>query len=118
MRSHTLTLPLDVLKTRIQSDAALAGMSLAAVCRRIVAAEGPRALLAGFTANGCGYFMQGAIKFGCTRRASGASSASSRRAALMEGRATACRSGSRRRPAPRSWPVWPCAPWKPQKFAS
>ena len=70
--SHTLTLPLDVLKTRIQSDAALAGMSLAAVCRRIVAAEGPRALLAGFTANGCGYFMQGAIKFGlyeaCKRR--------------------------------------------------
>ena len=70
--SHTLTLPLDVLKTRIQSDAALAGLSLAAVCRRIVAAEGPRALLAGFTANGCGYFMQGAIKFGlyeaCKRR--------------------------------------------------
>ena len=70
--SHTLTLPLDVLKTRIQSDAALAGLSLAAVCRRIVTTEGPRALLAGFTANGCGYFMQGAIKFGlyeaCKRR--------------------------------------------------
>ena len=70
--SHTLTLPLDVLKTRIQSDAALAGLSLAAVCRRIVTKEGPRALLAGFTANGCGYFMQGAIKFGlyeaCKRR--------------------------------------------------
>ena len=70
--SHTLTLPLDVLKTRIQSDAALAGLSLAAVYRRIVTQEGPRALLAGFTANGCGYFMQGAIKFGlyeaCKRR--------------------------------------------------
>ena len=38
--SHTLTLPLDVLKTRIQSDAALAGLSLAAVSA-IVAAEEP-----------------------------------------------------------------------------
>ena len=70
--SHTPTLPLDVLKTRIQSDAALAGLSLAGLRALIVTTEGQRALLAGFTANGCGYFMQGAIKFGlyeaCKRR--------------------------------------------------
>lgn len=70
--SHTLTLPLDVLKTRIQSDAAFVGLGTMAVCRKIVGAEGPRALLAGFTANGMGYLMQGAIKFGlyetCKRR--------------------------------------------------
>jgi len=62
--SHTATLPLDVLKTKIQSDAAFAGLGLAAVAKRVVRTQGPRALLAGFTPNALGYFAQGAIKFG------------------------------------------------------
>ena len=88
--SHTLTLPSDA-QNADPSDAALAGLS-SRRCRRIVAAGGPaRALLAGFTANGCGYFTQGAIKFGlyeaCKRRIF-----REPRPAAIDRRTTACRS--------------------------
>ena len=62
--SHTVTLPLDVLKTKIQSDAHLARLGAVGAVRAVVRQQGSRALFAGFTPNAAGYFMQGAIKFG------------------------------------------------------
>jgi len=62
--SHTATLPLDVLKTKMQSDRDLAGMTPTQALRRVVRRDGPGQLLAGFSANALGYFSQGAIKFG------------------------------------------------------
>lgn len=62
--SHTATLPLDVLKTKMQSDRALAGLSPTQALRRVVREGGPSQLLTGFSVNAIGYFSQGAIKFG------------------------------------------------------
>lgn len=62
--SHTAVLPLDVLKTKMQSDRELGRLSPTAALRRVVHAGGPSQLLTGFSANAVGYFSQGAIKFG------------------------------------------------------
>ena len=62
--SHSMFFPLDVLKTKMQSDVELAGLSARRALKRIMERDGPRHLLAGFSANAMGYFSQGAIKFG------------------------------------------------------
>lgn len=62
--SHTAALPLDVLKTKMQSDKGLAGLSATQAMRKIVRNDGPGQLMTGFSVNAIGYFSQGAIKFG------------------------------------------------------
>lgn len=54
---------IDVIKTRIQIDPALARHSLLSGGRLIVAKEGPSALLTGFGPTAVGYFVQGGGKF-------------------------------------------------------
>jgi solute carrier family 25 (mitochondrial phosphate transporter), member 3 len=54
---------IDVVKTRIQIDPALARHSLLSGGRLIVAKEGPSALLTGFGPTAVGYFVQGGGKF-------------------------------------------------------
>ncbi|KAJ8601664.1 hypothetical protein CTAYLR_007458 [Chrysophaeum taylorii] len=66
--SHSAVLPLDVLKTKMQSDVALKGLSTPRALRRIIRRDGPSQLLAGFSANAIGYFSQGALKFGLYER--------------------------------------------------
>lgn len=55
--------PIDVIKTRIQVDPNLAKHSLLSGGRKIIAAEGPRALLTGFGPTAVGYLVQGGAKF-------------------------------------------------------
>ena len=57
------TLAVDVVKTRIQIDPALARHSMSAAGRKIIAAEGPRGLLTGFGPTAVGYLVQGGAKF-------------------------------------------------------
>ena len=54
---------IDVVKTRIQIDPALARHSLLSGGRLIVSKEGPAALLTGFGPTAVGYFVQGGGKF-------------------------------------------------------
>ncbi|KAG8738497.1 hypothetical protein FRC10_006782 [Ceratobasidium sp. 414] len=54
---------IDVVKTRIQIDPALAKDSLLSGGRKIVAAEGPKGLLTGFGPTAVGYLVQGGAKF-------------------------------------------------------
>jgi solute carrier family 25 phosphate transporter 3 len=54
---------IDVVKTRIQIDPALARHSLLSGGRLIVTKEGPSALLTGFGPTAVGYFVQGGGKF-------------------------------------------------------
>lgn len=62
--THSAVFPLDVLKTKMQADASLAGLSASRALRRILQRDGKSNFLAGFSANAVGYFSQGAIKFG------------------------------------------------------
>ena len=62
--SHSLFVPLDVIKTKIQLDPTLVGKSTYDVFKRIIKAEGYSALLQGFIATAMGYGLQGACKFG------------------------------------------------------
>jgi len=61
--THGGMTPIDVVKTRIQVDPALAHHSLLSAGRKIVAAEGPSALLTGFGPTAVGYLVQGGAKF-------------------------------------------------------
>ncbi|EMD39527.1 hypothetical protein CERSUDRAFT_111850 [Gelatoporia subvermispora B] len=61
--THGGMTPIDVVKTRIQIDPALARKSLLAGGRYIVANEGPAALLTGFGPTAVGYLVQGGAKF-------------------------------------------------------
>ena len=61
--THGAMTPIDVVKTRIQVDPALARHSLLSAGRKIVANEGPSALLTGFGPTAVGYFIQGGGKF-------------------------------------------------------
>ncbi|EJU03151.1 mitochondrial carrier [Dacryopinax primogenitus] len=61
--THGGMTPIDVIKTRIQIDPALKGHSLLSGGRKIVAAEGPAALLTGFGPTAVGYLIQGGAKF-------------------------------------------------------
>lgn len=54
---------IDVVKTRIQVDAAYKGLNLVSGTRYIVAQEGPKALLTGFGPTAVGYLAQGGAKF-------------------------------------------------------
>ncbi|KAI0071217.1 mitochondrial carrier [Panus rudis PR-1116 ss-1] len=61
--THGAMTPIDVVKTRIQVDPALARHSLLSGTRIIVANEGPSALLTGFGPTAVGYLVQGGAKF-------------------------------------------------------
>ncbi|KZO96981.1 mitochondrial carrier [Calocera viscosa TUFC12733] len=61
--THGAMTPIDVIKTRIQIDPGLKGYSLLSGGRKIVAAEGSRALLTGFGPTAVGYLVQGGAKF-------------------------------------------------------
>ncbi|KAI0643148.1 mitochondrial carrier [Trametes meyenii] len=61
--THGGMTPIDVVKTRIQIDPEMARMSLLSGGRRIVAQEGPAALLTGFGPTAVGYLIQGGTKF-------------------------------------------------------
>lgn len=61
--THGAMTPIDVVKTRIQVDPNLARHSLLSGGRKIIAAEGPRALLTGFGPTAVGYLVQGGAKF-------------------------------------------------------
>jgi solute carrier family 25 phosphate transporter 3 len=59
-----MMVPLDLIKTRIQTDPALVGLSTRQVTRIIQRTEGSRGLVEGLSAVGVGYFLQGTAKFG------------------------------------------------------
>ena len=61
--THGAMTPIDVIKTRIQIDPSLSRHTLLSAGRKIVAAEGPSALLTGFGPTAVGYFIQGGGKF-------------------------------------------------------
>ncbi|KAB5593106.1 hypothetical protein CTheo_3488 [Ceratobasidium theobromae] len=61
--THGAMTPIDVIKTRIQIDPALAKHSLLSGGRKIVASEGARGLLTGFGPTAVGYLVQGGAKF-------------------------------------------------------
>ncbi|TFK52578.1 mitochondrial carrier [Heliocybe sulcata] len=61
--THGAMTPVDVVKTRIQVDPALARSSLLKGTRTIIANEGPSALLTGFGPTAVGYLVQGGAKF-------------------------------------------------------
>ena len=62
--THCLVCPLDVVKTKIQTDAALKGKSTLDAFRIIVKSGGKGILLQGLAATFSGYAMQGFCKFG------------------------------------------------------
>ncbi|KAG8698901.1 hypothetical protein FRC09_006946, partial [Ceratobasidium sp. 395] len=61
--THGAMTPIDVVKTRIQIDPALAKDSLLSGGRKIIMAEGPKGLLTGFGPTAVGYLVQGGAKF-------------------------------------------------------
>ncbi|KAJ7134705.1 mitochondrial carrier domain-containing protein [Mycena epipterygia] len=61
--SHGAMTPIDVVKTRIQIDAAYKGLGIFSGTRYIIAKEGPSALLTGFGPTAVGYLAQGGAKF-------------------------------------------------------
>jgi len=63
--SHGITTPIDVVKTRIQSEPAkFQGLSVAAAATAIVQQDGTRVLLGGLGPTIAGYGLEGAAKFG------------------------------------------------------
>jgi len=62
--SHGITTPVDVVKTRLQSDANLKGMSPIKAAKQLVSTEGVAFLLAGLGPTVVGYGIEGAMKFG------------------------------------------------------
>ncbi|GAA6062716.1 hypothetical protein JCM10212_002267 [Sporobolomyces blumeae] len=61
--SHGGMVPIDVVKTRIQLDPALARLGMMGTGRQIVAEEGIKGLATGFGSTAVGYFGQGGLKF-------------------------------------------------------
>ena len=61
---HSLFVPLDVIKTKMQLNSSLKGKNIIQALLHIFNTEGPRALLQGFLATATGYGVQGACKFG------------------------------------------------------
>ncbi len=59
MRTNNDVVAIDVVKTRIQIDPALAKNSLLVGGRKIVAAEGLKGLMTGFGPTAVGYLVQG-----------------------------------------------------------
>lgn len=62
--SHGITTPIDVVKTRMQTDSSLANVSPVEAAIKIVEDEGPKALTAGLGPTVIGYGVEGALKFG------------------------------------------------------
>jgi solute carrier family 25 phosphate transporter 3 len=62
--SHGVTTPIDVVKTRIQSEPEVFNEGLLSATRTIVAQNGVGALLGGLGPTVVGYGSEGAIKFG------------------------------------------------------
>ena len=62
--SHGITTPLDVVKTKMQSDSSLTTLSPSEAALRIVEKEGLKALTAGLAPTIIGYGVEGALKFG------------------------------------------------------
>ena len=62
--THAAVVPIDVIKTKMQTDAVLAGKSAYLAYREILRRYGGRALLQGMAATSSGYFLQGFCKFG------------------------------------------------------
>lgn len=62
--SHTASVPLDVVKTRIQAQPLKHTAGPLACALTIVAEEGPAVLLAGGGSTLLGYFLQGSLKYG------------------------------------------------------
>lgn len=62
--SHTVPVPIDVIKTRKQVDPTLDAMHFVEATRHIVKEEGVRSLLAGLGPTTFGYLLEGGIKFG------------------------------------------------------
>eukprot|EP01041_Mallomonas_annulata_P003059 gene3059-5993_t len=62
--SHSLLVPVDVVKTRMQTDVKLRSLNAFEACKRIVTEGGPQMLIQGLGATYSGYLMQGACKFG------------------------------------------------------
>jgi solute carrier family 25 (mitochondrial phosphate transporter), member 3 len=62
--SHGITTPVDVVKTRMQSDAGLQKLGLAGAAADLLRQEGPAVLLEGLGPTVVGYGVEGALKFG------------------------------------------------------
>jgi solute carrier family 25 phosphate transporter 3 len=62
--SHTIPVPIDVVKTRKQVDPKFQDMSFVEATKAIVRVEGVGGLLAGLGPTTFGYMFEGAIKFG------------------------------------------------------
>ena len=62
--SHGITTPIDVVKTRMQSDTSLANISPLEAAIQISEREGPAAFTAGLGPTVIGYGLEGALKFG------------------------------------------------------
>ena len=62
--THSLLVPVDVIKTRLQTDANLAKLGIIAAVQSILKSQGFSAFSQGLAATSSGYFMQGACKFG------------------------------------------------------
>jgi solute carrier family 25 phosphate transporter 3 len=62
--SHSASVPLDVIKTRQQTDPSLASQNPLSCALAIASDDGPSTLLAGLVPTLSGYFVQGSIKYG------------------------------------------------------
>jgi solute carrier family 25 phosphate transporter 3 len=61
--SHGALVPADVVKTRLQLEAAGSKMGMMSMARSIIASEGPAGLMTGFGPTAVGYLIQGGTKF-------------------------------------------------------
>ena len=62
--SHGITTPIDVVKTKMQSDSTLTNISPSEAALKIIESEGTQALSAGLGPTVIGYGIEGALKFG------------------------------------------------------
>jgi solute carrier family 25 phosphate transporter 3 len=62
--THSLVVPLDVVKTKMQTDSTMASKSIWQVGADIFRSGGSQSLLSGLMATFTGYFLQGFCKFG------------------------------------------------------
>ena len=62
--SHGITTPIDVVKTRMQTDVTLENVSPTEAALKILENEGPNAFTAGLGPTVIGYGIEGALKFG------------------------------------------------------
>ena len=62
--SHSIATPIDVVKTRKQTVAEYAALSLPEGLGRVISEQGPAALFTGLGPTALGYGLEGALKFG------------------------------------------------------